>query len=158
MTSPKKWQIEFGGKSKQQLLALLSENKIGLNAYAAQLFMSEEFVISSSRKTAEVIETSVGELGLKAGGVYQDIINAAQKQGLKMCPLELAPQFRVQYLNQEEGPYLTLASSKAIDDESNPNGFYLRNYSGFHWLRGYRSTADWHWEPNQKFAFLEGYA
>jgi hypothetical protein len=49
MTSPKKWQIEFGGKSKQQLLALLSENKIGLNAYAAQLFMSEEFVISSSQ-------------------------------------------------------------------------------------------------------------
>lgn len=156
MTSPKKWQIEFGGKSKQQLLALLSENKIGLNAYAAQLFMSEEFVISSSRTTAEVIETSVGELGLKAGGVYQDIINAAQEQGLKMCTLELAPQFRIQYLNQEEGPYLTLASIKTTDDESHPNGFYLRNSSGFYWLRGYRSSADWHWEPKQKFAFLEG--
>lgn len=158
MTVNRKWNIEFGGKTKRELLLLLSEKKIGMNAYATQLFMDQEFVTSSSSKIAEVVEKSVIELGFEAGALYQDIIIAAERLGLTMCPLELAPQFRVQYLNQQEGPYLTVASVKTKDDESYPNGFYLSNYSGFFWLRGYRSTSDWLWQPDQKFAFVESYA
>lgn len=101
---------------------------------------------------------SVLNLGFESGALYQDIIVAAERIGLKMCPLELAPQFRVQYLNQQEGSYLTIASIKTRDDESYPNGFYLRNYSGFYWLRAYRATSDFLWEPDQKLAFIENYA
>lgn len=158
MTSTRKWKIEFGGRSKQELLLLLSEKKICMNAYATQLFMDQEFLTSSSSRIAEVVEKSVIELGFETGALYRDIIIAAERLGLKMCPLELAPQFRVQYLNQQEGPYLTIASVKTKDDDSYPNGFYLSNYGGFYWLRGYRSTSDWLWEPDQKFAFVESYA
>ncbi|WP_148059317.1 hypothetical protein [Sinobacterium caligoides] len=76
---------------------------------------------------------------------------------MKLCPLELAPQFRIQYLNQEEGSYLTIASLKTRNDDRYPNGFYLSHHSDFFWLRGYRSTSDWLWGIDHKFAFVESY-
>ena len=155
----RKWRVPFGALDKEELLALLSEHKIGLNAYAAQLFMSEDFKASLSSQYADVVEVRVQDLGFKTGAVFKDIVEAAVSRSLQLCPLELAPQLRVQYLDQAEGPLLIIASPKVrADDHKQPNGFYLAHYSGIFWLRGYRATADWLLEPDHAMAFIEGFA
>jgi len=158
MKSINKWQVEFGELSKEELLVLLTKNKICLNGYAVMLFLDEKFTTSSSQRIAHLVEMSVANLGFKIGAQYCDIVEAAKNLGLQMCPLELGPYFRVQFLNQSEGPYLTLASKKTRKGESYPNGIYLRHSNELLWLRGYCSTSDWLWSPEDKFVFVEGYA
>lgn len=154
----RKWIVEFGGNDKKSLLGILTKHKIGMNAYATQLFMNDKFLTSNLKKKAVIVEISVSELGFTEGALYNDIIRSAKNSGFSLCPLELAPIFRVKFLSQEKDRILTLASDKLESDENYPNGFYLQNYNNLYWLRGYRSTLDWIWEPNQLFAFVENNA
>ena len=136
----------------------LAREKVEMNAYATLLFMSGKFITSEDQKRAMVVETSVKDLGFHSGAIFQEIVEASNKFGLQLCPLELAPHFRLSYLKQEEGPYLTIASPTADDDENSPNGFYLQRYNHAIWLRGYDSSADWLWHDKNRLAFIEEYS
>ncbi len=149
------WTLTFGGYNRQELILALRRHGIGLNAYAETLLAEDRFTESGDWQEATLIETSVRCLGLSAGGVYSDIVDAAIENGLQLCPLEIGPYFRLQYMTQMPGPYLTIASEKTQCDDRYPNGFYLRHYDQKLWLRGYRADYDWVWEPEHRFAFME---
>ena len=157
MKQNNQWTIDVGGMSKYELLMQLTEKKIAMNAYATLLFMDDRFQTSSKLERAEIVELSVQTLGLKSPALFDEITDKAMDLGLELCPMELAPHFRLQYIEPDEGSILTVASQKLSNDEHFPNGFYLRHYGGFHWLRGYRSTSDWLWELQDRFVFMSGY-
>jgi len=146
-------KITTGGTPLKQLLQRLAEAGIQHNEYARVLFNDPHFTISEPHQV-DLFVVSVKELGLNDGGTSSEIFAAASRQGLALCPLELAAHFRLQYMDQPEGPYLTVASAKTRDDEEYPNGFYLRRLNGTLWLRGYRATSDYIWEPASAFTFL----
>jgi hypothetical protein len=146
--------LQIGGHSKSELLSSLSTHGIQLNSYAQILFDDPNFTTSDSSRSVVVADVTVGELGLAVASTSADIFAKARLVGLELCPLELAPYFRVQYLNQPGGPYLTIASAKSKDNETYPNGFYLQRLEGKLWLRGYRATSDYLWEPTSRFLFL----
>ena len=147
-------RFESGGRSKTELLSALRQAGISLNTYAEVLFDDPAFVTSETSRWVLTTEVTVAELGLTAGATSVEIFDRARCAGLDLCPLELAPHFRLQFLDQPEGPYLTVASSKTRDDDAYPNGFYLRRNDEGLWLRGYRATSDYVWEPASRFAFL----
>lgn len=147
-------RIESGGRSKTELLSSLREAGISLNKYAEILFDDPAFVTSETSQWLLATEATVAELGLMAGATSAEIFNRARCVGLDLCPLELAPHFRLQFLDQSEGPYLTVASTKTKDDDAYPNGFYLRRKDERLWLRGYQATSDYIWEPASRFVFL----
>ena len=91
--------------------------------------------------------------------------------GLSLCPLELAPHLRLQYLDQPEGysghppsqhrappGSITVASAQLSEDDDLPKGFYLRRIEGVLWLRGYRCGAEHIWSPEDHFVFCRPYA
>lgn len=151
----KTWSVEVGSLSKNQILLRLSKQKINLNAYATMLFMSEAFTVSAVSKRVNVVQVSTEELGFSDGALYSDIVQAAQRVGLKLCPLELAPYLRLAYAEQTDTALLTVASVRTFSDESYPSGFYLSSKNDELWLRGYRSTSDWIWSPETIFAFVD---
>jgi hypothetical protein len=86
--------------------------------------------------------------------------------GLLLCPLELGPHLRLQFLDQPEGHVgharskhcappgsITIASPHLTDDDDTPKGFYLRCISGTLWLRGYRSGPGHTWSSDDRFVF-----
>ncbi len=73
------------------------------------------------------------------GATYADSLVRAASVRLEPCALEAGPHLRLNYLDQPEGPYLTVASVLLRTDESLPNGFYLRRLADGLWLRGYAS-------------------
>ncbi len=147
-------KLESGGRSKRELLSSLRDAGISLNRYAEVLFEDPAFVTSETSQWVLATEVTVAELGLTAGATSVEIYDRARGVGLHLCPLELAPHFRLQFLDQSEGPYLTVASTKTKDDDAYPNGFYLRRKDTRLWLRGYRATSDYIWEPASRFVFL----
>lgn len=135
-------RLEIGGQSKTELLSSLLEHGIRLNRYAHVLFDDPAFTTSQSSRWVLVKEVTVAELGLLVGATSVEIFARARSVGLELCPLELAPRLRLQFLDQTEGPYLTVASRKTKDDDAYPNGFYLRRVDGELWLRGYQATSE----------------
>ncbi len=154
MPIPNVREITVGGVSKADLLEQLKNSSILINPYAEILFASPEFTTSSHSCNLKISEVSLQEISLKEGATSTQIFSRAKDFGLELCPLELAPHFRLQYLNQLQGPYLTIASKKTRNDESYPNGFYLRKLKNRLWLRGYRASSDFVWSPQSRFVFL----
>src|SRR5262245_29366251 len=154
MFQERTWRLEIGGQGKIELLSSLLAHGIRLNRYAHILFDDPAFTTSECGRWVLVREVTVAELGLMVGATSEEIFGRARCVGLELCPLELAPYFRLQFSDQTAGPYLTVASRKTRHDDAHPNGFYLRRIDGELWLRGYRATSEYIWEPASKFAFL----
>ena len=157
--------VRFGGESKGSLLERLSAAQVQINPVGLKLFSDERFCTSLQPQVATVHLISVFGLGLVRGGVMAQILSAAEAQGLSVCPLEVAPHFRLQLLDQDEGAVgspqrqnqappgsITVVSAPLSSDDEVPKGFYLRRIEGKLWLRGYTSWAGHVWQPEDLLA------
>ena len=147
-------EISIGGLSKDQLLHQLSEAGIQFNKYAEILFGHAQFLPSSEIKKVKLVKTTLSELGLDDTCSLDEFSNRASIHGLTLCPLYLAAFLRLEYLDQRDGPYLTVASHKPHGDENFPNGFYLRNFENSLWLRGYQADGFSGWPESNEFIFM----
>ena len=158
--------VRVGGRSKRELLADLQSNGIQLNEYARILFGHGEFTTSPVTSKIATVELAVANLGYAQGATIAQLHARAAELGLALCPLELGPHLRLQYLDQAEGhigypaskhqaPHgsITVVSCQLADDHETPKGFYLRRIDGVLWLRGYRSAPDDLWNPEDRLIF-----
>ncbi len=157
--------IRVGGMSKPELLADFQRCRIKLNQAGQTLFAHDEFQTSEIISVRQTVEISVCNLGYAQGATMTQIHERSAELGLTLCPLELGPHFRLQYLDQPEGHWghppsqnrappgsITVASPQLTDDDL-PKGFYLRRIEGVLWLRGYHSGTEHLWSPDDRFVF-----
>lgn len=160
--------IQVGGLTKSQLIHELQQHSILMNEYAERLFADDHFMTSDLPYSLKTVELTVRDLGLFEGATMARIFQRASELGLELCPLELGPHLRLQYLEQPEGylgkpfqrnqaPYgsITVASEILTDDEDFPKGFYLRRIKDVLWLRGYIAGHQHVWDPDDHFIFCE---
>jgi len=160
--------VTVGGLTKSELIQELQRNAISMNESGERLFASDHFTTSEARYSVMTIELTVRDLGFPRGATISEIYARAEALGLGLCPVELGPHLRLQYLDQPEGywgrparqhqaPYgsITIASEKLTEDDDFPKGFYLRRIKGVLWLRGYRSGPEHMWDPDDHFIFCQ---
>lgn len=146
---------------KQQM----NDHDIFMNELGEQLFAAESFSTSAEYLSLETVELTVHDLGLPEGATLSGIFKRANELGLKLCPVELGPCLRLQYLDQPGGRpsqqyqapkgSITVASEILNSDENFPKGFYLRNIEGELWLRGYTADEGHVWAPENHFVFMK---
>jgi len=160
--------VRIGGMSKLDLLAEFQKKGIELNESARTLFANEQFTTSPVTSSLVTVEISVANLGYAEGAVMAQIHERATELGLSLCPLELGPHLRLQFLDQSEGELgqppvqhrappgsMTVVSRPLADDDETPKGFYLRRIKGVLWLRGYRSEPAHLWSPEDRLIFCQ---
>ncbi|GGI10828.1 helicase [Gottfriedia solisilvae] len=159
--------VEVGGLTKSQLIMKLQENSILLNEYGELLLANEKFTTSDTKYSLETVELTVSNLGFFFGATTAQIFKRASELGLGLCPPELGPYLRLEYLDQPEGNFgssmqhqapsgsITIASEVLTEDEDFPKGFYLRRINGELWLRGYRADHLHVWNPGDHFIFCQ---
>lgn len=160
--------IEVGGLTKSQLIQKMQQHSIFMNEFGEKLFADDNFTTSSKTYTLKTVELTVHDLGLPKGATTTQIFNKANFLGLELCPLELGPHLRLEYLDQPEGysgepsrrnqaPHgsITIASEILTEDENYPKGFYLRQIKGVLWLRGYVADDQHIWGPSDHFIFCQ---
>lgn len=158
--------IRIGGVDRSALLAQLVSGGIALNDAARALFTDPRFTTAPAATRIELVELSVGELGLPDGGTFDRIVEQAARSGLSLCPLEVGPHLRLQFADQPEGAAgraeskgrappgsITVASAPLDVDDDTPKGFYLRRIDGVLWLRGYRSWPGHVWSAADVIVF-----
>ncbi len=148
-------KISIGGLTKDQLVTRLVEAGIQFNEYAKILFDHPSFSPSHTSEKVNLAKITLSDLGMGNPCSFREIIGRASALGLELCPLYCATFLRLEYLDQPEGPYLTVISAKPQHDENYPNGFYLRNFNKILWLRGYRATDFCEWPMDNEFIFLK---
>jgi hypothetical protein len=158
--------IEIGGLTKSQLIEKLRQSSIMLNEYGERLLADDRFKTSEIKYSLQTVELTVGDLGFPDGATTKQIFTKARVLGLQLCPLELGPYLRMEYLDQTEeysgdslqrhqapSGSITIASEILNEDDDFPKGFYLRKINGVLWLRGYRADYLHVWNPDDQFVF-----
>lgn len=160
--------VEIAGLTKTELLQKLQENTILINKLGEKLFAANTFQVTDKKYTVHTVELKVRDLGFPEGATLPELYKKAAQFGLQVCPLELGPYLRLEYLDQPEGhegrpiwrnrsPYgaVTIASEKVSEDIDFPRGFYLRKIEGALWLRGYTADDLYVCDPAESFIFCE---
>jgi hypothetical protein len=148
-------EISVGGLAKEPLVQRLVDTGVQFNKYAEILFDHHSFCPGQQVEKVKLVKVKLSDLSLNSPCSYQSIIDRASGMGLSLCPLYLGGFLRLEYLNQPEGPYLTIASLRPENDESHPTGFYIRNFENSLWLRGYRVIGEAEWPADNEFIFLK---
>ena len=146
-------EISIGGVSKEQLIQNLVSNGVQFNKYANELFAHPEFSPLEEIKKVSLVRTTYSDFGLSNPFSYLELIHEASKAGLRPCPIYLGAFLRLEFMDQPEGSFLTIASVKPAGDY--PNGFYIRNHDNALWLRGYRAEDVCEWPDGNEFIFLK---
>jgi hypothetical protein len=147
--------ISIGGLTKEALFNQLTISGIQFNKYAHTLFEDSSFSPGDKSEIVNLAKVTLKDLGITKPSPFNEIARKATALNLKLCPLEVGAFLRLEYLNQPEGPYLTIASPKLSSEENYPNGFYIRNLDGALWLRGYYASDDYAWPIESEFIFLK---
>ncbi|MFD0824666.1 helicase [Neobacillus sp. M.A.Huq-85] len=160
--------VEVGGLTKSQLIQKLQQDSILMNKYGERLFADDKFTTSDTKYSLTTVEIIVMDLGFPDGATTAQLFKKAFELGLELCPLELGPHLRLEYLDQPEG-YLgnvsqqhqapsgaiTIASEILTKDDDFPKGFYLRRINGVLWLRGYIADHLHVWKSEDHFIFVK---
>lgn len=157
-------RLHVGGSSREELLAALTSAGVGLNTSAEVLLRHEAF--DRQRVEAfDVVQRTVGQLGLADGAPLSAVLAAAQSQGLALCPVITGPYLRLAMPDQASAPdsvmsngsapsaSLTVVSAPLDTADVLPKGFYLRVVDGRPWLRGYHATDEHLWSPDDCLVF-----
>ncbi|WP_409303925.1 helicase [Peribacillus sp. SCS-155] len=159
--------IEVGGLTKSQLIQKLQQYSILINEYGDRLLTDDKFTTSDTKYSLQTVELTVSDLGFTDGATTAQIFKRASELGLELCPLELGPHLRLEYLDQPEGSAnliqrhqapsgsITIASEILAEDDDFPKGFYLRRINGVLWLRGYHADHLHVWNPDDHFIFCQ---
>lgn len=148
-------EISIGGISKDQLIDRLVSSGVQFNAYAKLLFDNPAFVPNPHIERVNLVKLKTSDLGIQNPYSLETAIEAASQFGLRPCPLYLAAFLRLEYMNQPERSYLTVASLRLTDDEDYPTGFYIRNFENSVWLRGYRAIGECDHPTDNELVFLK---
>lgn len=148
-------EISIGGLTREGLISRLTEKDFKFNKYAEMLFEHPSFSPGNDVEKVKLVKVTLADLQMANPCSFSEITQKASNLGLRTCPLYLAAFLRLQYMDQPEGPYLTIASVQPENGDDYPNGFYIRNFDSSLWLRGYLASGACEWPMENSFIFLK---
>ena len=145
--------LSLGRRPLPALMALLEQRDVHLNAYAHTLLPT--LTVAPTPHEACVVVRTVAELGWPAGATLDQVFSTLPRHGLAPCSHETALLLRLAWHDRRVDPRVTVAAERALPDELQPRGFYLRDDEHGSWLRAYVATDDWVFAPEERLALTK---
>jgi hypothetical protein len=115
-------------KTSDALRDALDVKRIHVGYAVDEILGRAAFNLSKTRRDARLVVLAVSKLGFeKEGASLGDIYARARQLGFKLCPAEVAPQLRLQYLNQPLGEFLHIAMAPIARYGGEPTDFTVAN-------------------------------
>ena len=127
---------------------------VGVWGYA--ILSSSHFIGSRKKREVELVQVSIAELGYEYGAARRDIYERAQNLGLRLCPAEVGPYLRIQYVEQPEGEQILIAMESVFISSRTSGSFAVlgrTEYCGPA-LDGIDNRPEDFWNANSRWIFL----
>lgn len=144
-----KYDIEIGGKTKDELIREMEARKVYLSNYARDLLTSRDFTTGRNER-ATLLRLTVKDIGFQNGATTEEIYKRAQELGLELCPAEVGPQLRLQY---QGGDWMLIAMKQISDRGGHPGVFSLDRGGGGLVLGAINAGPSGRWDPRIEFVF-----
>jgi hypothetical protein len=145
--------VEIGGKTKEQLIALMEATHINISDYAKSMMENRDFVPGKNREEATLIRLTVADLGFKTSATTDQIYERAQTLGLELCPPDTGPNYRLKYKDQPLNEWVRIGMKQIADSGGRPGVFSLGRDDGGLWLGSIWAEPDDEWYPDDRFVF-----
>ncbi len=163
--------IEIGGKTTEELKTLITTqgHKFDPNSFAQRMMDSEDFQRSiriedpeepdykkwklKPREEIKLVRLTVADLGFPNGATTQQIFNRATELGLDLCPPEVGPYYRLQYIDQPMGEWVRIGMKPIAASDGIERVFRLGPDGVESWLRSYWARPDDLWDAGRQFVF-----
>lgn len=143
-------------KSVADLEAATLNAGFRIGDWAHDVLTGSAFTLAEHEFELNLVRLTVGELGFKDGAHRTNIYKRALELGLKLCPLEVGPQLRLQYSDQPKLGSLQIAMKPQRDSEGHESQFrVVHGGDGFAWLVGDHKHPDDFWKENEYFIFVK---
>jgi hypothetical protein len=149
----RKFEAIIGGKTKEKLRQELEEQKINVSGYAQEMIQSKYFTTQNNKEQITLVRLKVRDLGFTNGATTQEIYDKAKQLGLDLCPAEIGPNLRLQYIDQPLGEWFFVAMEQIRDRGGFPNVFNLERDGDGLWLFDIWANPGYRWNPVDEFAF-----
>jgi hypothetical protein len=141
-------------KNEDEIQQALAEGNFLITTWASEI-LKKSLICGYQRATDVVIViASVGDLGMDAGARYQEICRRAEDLGLTLCPAEVGPLLRLQYVDQPPEEWLLVAMPATIDRSGQSSIFVVEYYRGQLRLDGECVNSDLRTDLDFRFVFL----
>jgi hypothetical protein len=126
----------------------------GLKLYGSAEEILQKVIFSKERKEYNLVSFSVENLGFPSGATTKEIYDKAEELGLELCPAEVGPLLRLNYLDQPNGEYLRVAMKTIEGSDDGSRLFGVGHGGGGRYLNAHWDDPDDRWGADRRFVFL----
>lgn len=145
--------LEIGGRTAKELESELRKKKINISDYSKDMLRSKDFTTLKNPEQIRLVRLKVRDLGFERGATTDEIYRKAEELGLELCPAEVGPNLRLQYVDQPIGEWFYIAMKQISDRGGFPSVFKLARRDGGLWLLDRWASPDRRWDPDHEFVF-----
>ncbi len=112
VTEIKVWKrimIGTGLKTVDDFRGALKVNDLRIGDGASDILGKPTFTVAERATEVDLVRMLVFDLGFNTSTDYDQICDRAKELGLELCPAEIGPQLRLQYLDQPKNERLVIA-------------------------------------------------
>jgi hypothetical protein len=149
--------ISVGSQSNVGALRdALRRKRCRVGPIVAELLDLPDFNLSNARERVQLVTLSVTELGFQdKTATLARIYERAAKLGYELCPAEIGPQLRLQYMNQPLGEFLHIAMQPIATRQGRPMILAVANGGEGLILIGSDGSPDFRPSLTSRFVFVK---
>lgn len=128
-----------------------------ISNWANDILGKSAFVNSVAKRLTEVdlcIATTAQLIGKAEGGTTREVFACIKRLGGILCPAEVGPQLRLQYLDQPNGEQLLIAMNPIISSDGDLHVFSVERHASGLWLHGDWGLPGSVWNPDYLWVFV----
>jgi len=145
--------IQSGGRTTEQLETDLEQADIKIPDNVKFMLHSPDFSTSKESGSETLITLTVADLKITGQTTLENIYKRAEELGLELCPAEVGPSYRLQYLDQPMNDWRVIGMKPISGADRGPRVFYLYRLDAGSWLCGVWAGPDSEWYAYYPFVF-----
>jgi hypothetical protein len=131
----------------------LEQRDFRIGDWTRDMLNQKAFTVAPEEAEVDLVVMSVADLGFKDSTRYDQICARAIERGLELCPAEVGPQLRLQYLDQPRGEWLIVAMEAIRVSDGGLRAFSVEHDEDGRWLGSFYGDPGYCWFPVYRFVF-----
>ncbi|HCR41789.1 TPA: hypothetical protein DIV45_00210 [Patescibacteria group bacterium] len=147
-------KLGTGLKNRNDFVNAIEKAGGRVRDWAKDLLGRPGFTVSSELTEVNLVIVTGSDLGFTKAMPRKDIYEKALSLGYKLCPPEVGPQLRLQYMDQPKGEWLLVAMEPIVDSRDGPCLFDVEHDDDGLWLICYCDCPDDVWVAGGRWVFV----